>query len=711
MKAIIISILLFFTVYLPDGKAVAQNQNIWYVNRDATGQNNGTSWANAWKSFNNINWEALSGGDTVYVSGGSDSTTYPAVFIGSYMNPPAYTYSGNGVVIARAWHSGHSGDVVIAGTNNGSRVFKIGMVCNVKVYGFIFDCRRQAPTGEVVRIGESDWGDLDSLITIENCTIYHPRSGGAAMVSSKHTIKNCTFISSGTSANDVDPISMAYGRGGHSIIGNKIIMANTNVGTDSHRDGIQISNIGLGEEIGGIYATERLTTIIANNLIIDTAIDGTSWNAMIYSSGPYCNQTFYVYNNIMVNRKNNTGATGIWIGKGGILPWTKYKTSLHILNNTIITKTDGSQGGIITAYNHDTLIVKNNIFVRDTSVGVVNNLDGSDGFPFCYKVYDYNYFGLQSNPTQAFSVDNGVNISWNSWRQAPYNDDVHSSKGTNVITFANKYGLDKQDYFTETGRDAGIDLSADYPFLATDILGNARGNDLGWDLGALEFGGVPPNGVNVKGKVFLQGPFSNNSMSTTLNQSSLLPNSQPYNQPPWNYNGNESFSSGPNSTMVDWVLVELRSASNPAQVVARRAAVLKNNGLLLSTNGIEGVHFNNVDAGSYYIAVYHRNHLAIMSAAPVQLSSNSAVYDFTTAMSKAYGQNPMVELTPGKFGMYATDGNADGIVNSADRDDVWLIQNGNMGYLGGDFNMNSGVTVHDVNQLWNPNNGAVTQVP
>ncbi len=40
MKTIILSLLLFFTV---------NAQNIWYVDRDATGSNTGRSWANAWK--------------------------------------------------------------------------------------------------------------------------------------------------------------------------------------------------------------------------------------------------------------------------------------------------------------------------------------------------------------------------------------------------------------------------------------------------------------------------------------------------------------------------------------------------------------------------------------------------------------------------------------------------------------------------------------
>ena len=108
----------------------------------------------------------------------------------------------------------------------------------------------------------------------------------------------------------------------------------------------------------------------------------------------------------------------------------------------------------------------------------------------------------------------------------------------------------------------GLIYRTEFPFLRYDILGNERQMAIGiWVLWNLP--GGQSNNVNVKSKVFLQGPFITNSMSTTLTQSSLLPNSQPYNTPPWNYNGNESLGSGPNSTMVDWVLVELRSASNP----------------------------------------------------------------------------------------------------------------------------------------------------
>jgi hypothetical protein len=226
------------------------------------------------------------------------------------------------------------------------------------------------------------------------------------------------------------------------------------------------------------------------------------------------------------------------------------------------------------------------------------------------------------------------------------------------------------------------------------------------------YGGTSISGKSINkfnGKIYLQGPFNSNSMTTHLSQNSLLPSAQPYNTAPWNYSGNEVLGSG--SNVVDWVLVELRSSSNPSQVVSRRAAVLRNDGMLLEPNGNPGVWFPNVQEGSYYIAVFHRNHLAVMSSAPVQLSSNSQLYDFTNAMSKAFGNNPMTDLGSGRFGMIAGDGNGNGGVTIADRVEVWQPQNGSVGYLNGDFNLDSGVSSHDINLFWNINNGKMTQVP
>src|ERR1044072_1747128 len=118
-------------------------------------------------------------------------------------------------------------------------------------------------------------------------------------------------------------------------------------------------------------------------------------------------------------------------------------------------------------------------------------------------------------------------------------------------------------------------------------------------------------------------------MSTSLNQKGLLPTSQPYSTAPWNYSGTESVSSSfftSHDSIVDWILVELRSTYNGA-AVARRAGLIKSNGEIVDTNYTSKLQFYNVAAGSYYIVIRHRNHLPVMSPAVVEINTASSVYD------------------------------------------------------------------------------------
>lgn len=732
MKSLLFSLLLLFTVYLPDGKAGAQN--IWYVNRDTPVRDdpnaqNGRSWITAWQDLDSVgywsdgcgvNWNMIQPGDTIYISGGTDSTRYTPkdhyqgqCIYGTTMvfglNENYSFAGGDPVVITKAWHPNHNGGVYfVTNDNDQQRAVRIQNLSNVKFVGLNFYNLNDPDLtgGPVISIGEaSNSAANDSLITFENCKFY--TSGTGPMIglgSTKITIRNSIIdMEESDYDNDNDAFGVGGGRGGHTIDGNIIIFRNGSMTTSAHRDVIQFSNFGQQN------TTERLTTTISNNLIIDTRPEGIGWNAIIYSSGPYCNQTFYIYNNIFVGRKKYTNAVPIFIYHPNTPEFNIYKQSLHILNNTFIMK--GTDGGPITAVNHDTLIVKNNIMIVDTSNYLFYSLDGPDGFPVAYKEIDYNIFAERGGVSaDLFGFENGNNRSLANWRSL-YSYDINSiTMDSRDVIFVNKYDTNKVSYYTESGTNAGENLWNEYPFLQTDAVGNPRPQSGNWDIGALDYQGGQTNNVRVRGKVFLQGPYNTNLMSTNLTQGSFLPNSQPYNQPPWNYNGNESFSSGPNSTMVDWVLVELRNSSNSSQVVARRVAVLKNDGLLLEPNGTEGVLFTNVEPGFYYIAVYHRNHLAIMSAAPVELSLTSALYDFTNAMNKAYGQNPMVELGAGKYGMFASDGNGDGVIESLDNG-IYLDQRGTMGYKGGDFNLDSGVSVYDVNQFYNINEGKESQVP
>lgn len=224
----------------------------------------------------------------------------------------------------------------------------------------------------------------------------------------------------------------------------------------------------------------------------------------------------------------------------------------------------------------------------------------------------------------------------------------------------------------------------------------------GWNKG---FSTAP----TAKLKVFLQGPFTpgTGTMSLTLNTSRYIPLSQPYSAAPWNYNGTESVESIP-AEVTDWVLLELRS--NLTTQVSRRAAFLKFDGSIVALDGVSSVDFPGVTPGSYYVVIRHRNHLAVMSATAIPLSSNSALYDFTTAQTQAYGTNPMKDLG-GVYGLYAGNGNGDGFISASDKNIIWFPQNGFSGYLKGDFNLNGFVTAGDKNLFWFPNNGLSSQVP
>jgi hypothetical protein len=212
-------------------------------------------------------------------------------------------------------------------------------------------------------------------------------------------------------------------------------------------------------------------------------------------------------------------------------------------------------------------------------------------------------------------------------------------------------------------------------------------------------------------KVFLEGPYNGTGMNTTLNTNNLIPlnSNDAYSTSTYGYTAS-TVTSIPNADIIDWVLLELRTGTNPDTKVSTRAAFLKSDGTLVDTTGSSPVQFTNLSEGNYYIVIRHRNHLAVMSKDSVALSGSSSLYDFTAAQDQAYGTNPMKALDGGGgFGMIAGNNDGDLIILPSDYNAV-----GNnlthIGYEIADHNMSGVVLTDDYNYVAN-NLTKYSQVP
>jgi hypothetical protein len=221
--------------------------------------------------------------------------------------------------------------------------------------------------------------------------------------------------------------------------------------------------------------------------------------------------------------------------------------------------------------------------------------------------------------------------------------------------------------------------------------------------------------IEVDIKVFLEGPFNGSDMNTGLTGLTDFPLTQPYNASPWNYTGTESVTAIP-SGVVDWVLVELRDATSAATataatVIARQAAFLMSDGNIRSLDGTSSQQFDNLTIQhSLFVVIYHRNHLAVMSANPLIQAGDVYSYDFTSPIGQAHNDGQK-ELSAGIWGMFAGDADASGLIDENDKNPLWSQNAGETGYLPTDINCDTRTDNRDKNDYWLPNVEEESQLP
>ena len=230
-----------------------------------------------------------------------------------------------------------------------------------------------------------------------------------------------------------------------------------------------------------------------------------------------------------------------------------------------------------------------------------------------------------------------------------------------------------------------------------------------------------PSEAFVPVKVLLQGPYeaSTGLQRDALRQNNRLPLGEPYTAAGYTslVNANAQIanpgvllSQTGNAAIVDWILVELRSAVDSTTVVARKAVLLQRDGWIVDTDGSGPVRLEGVPPDNYFVVIRHRNHLPIRSLLPFAVDHNTTQIDFTAGQN-AYGQAPQA-LINSIYAMRAGDANNDGSINAVDLNTKWRLQNGqpyNYTTSSADFNLDGAVNAVDLNLYWRVNNGRVAQ--
>jgi regulation of enolase protein 1 (concanavalin A-like superfamily) len=238
-------------------------------------------------------------------------------------------------------------------------------------------------------------------------------------------------------------------------------------------------------------------------------------------------------------------------------------------------------------------------------------------------------------------------------------------------------------------------------------------------LHALNYGGSPPAftalfdyfrntqtpRVRVATRLLLQGPYDAGTglMANTLRSSGALAARYPSRVIP--------------AGAVDSINIEIRNTITAGGSSTRKFApawLLRDGSIRDMTDTTKTfVEFDTTDA-TFYIVVRHANHLPVMSAEEQALSASSVTqYDFSLALTQAYGAEAMEQVTvagPPRYALIA--GNAasgDARVNAADRQ-VVKSQTGLTGYRIGDLTLNGIVDAQD-QTLARANTGRETDIP
>jgi hypothetical protein len=389
----------------------------FYVDKNASGSNNGTSWANAWQSFSSINWNSIQPGDIVYISGGSDSTQYDEkLTIGGSGT------AGNPITIIPGKYSsspgGHSGRVIIDGGLSRTHSIYVQNKNYVTIKGFEL---RHAATGIEIE-------DNASNIIIDSLNIYDFQdqagimlNGASTYTIDSTTIRNCRIVSYDYYNGQTDGI---YAQRCQRTLLHDTYIHQRNQDPNNHTDCLQA------------YLTNGW--VIYNNIFINDSVYSPSGGGTPIILGSEGTNPIIIYNNFLY-------MGGIWDPSGNYNSslWTRWYNNnpmppTWVIHNTIVVNGPHCRNFV---QEYDAITINNILAMYSTSGGTANlseylqhpiSIDSTRHNLFWRSWSDAEFYGQFTG-----NGHTGTPSGWSDW--------ISTYGGTGVNTdplFVHKFGFE-----------------------------------------------------------------------------------------------------------------------------------------------------------------------------------------------------------------------------------------------------------------------------
>lgn len=247
-----------------------------------------------------------------------------------------------------------------------------------------------------------------------------------------------------------------------------------------------------------------------------------------------------------------------------------------------------------------------------------------------------------------------------------------------------------------------------------DVPGRIMGKQIGMDGFVFSDSIFNGNKALLSLKAMLEGPYDGTSeMSSALSDDGKLEDTDPYGL------GITASAVVMNqtglATPVDWLKIELRNGEDSTQIMGTTAALIQRDGNIISANGNTTLALDVATAASYYVVLFHYNHLGVMSATPLNLLTTAAYIDFSDPATEVYTKGGVaLKNDNGTMVLWSGDANGDGSVNAVDKNSFWRVEEGQAFQYGistSDFNLDGLINPTDANSLWRKNNSQVEQLP